>query len=464
MTGMTDLHRAVRQDALFPRVPKPLTGRTPVWRVVLQLRRNSLSTWGPQAFREDIITGTFLGRQSVLINAPEAIRHVFLDNHENYDRNPATNRVLEPVVGKGLFLAKGDSWKRRRRLLAPTFQPRSLELVARHAAEVTNETLADFDEQKASIVNLRAIFQDLALEVAGRSLFSHAMRQHGPNIRACLDDYGRHHAGPFPSDLVLPEAWPSPKAPARGRFKRRWNQVVEGIIEQRRSEGIGDPPRDLFDIMVHARDDDSGGGITNEEFRDEVATLIIAGHETTALTMFWAAYLLAQAPAIQERIAAEAEALDLEPDRAGANVRHLELTRAVIQEALRLYPVAFTIVRRAIAPDQVMGRKIEPQALVVLAPWVLHRHERLWQRPELFDPTRFLPGAPAIGKYSYLPFGIGPRICIGAQFAMNEATVVMAKLIRRHRIELVDSRPVTPLGIVTIVPDRIPAFRCRPRS
>ena len=155
--------------------------------------------------------------------------------------------------------------------------------------------------------------------------------------------------------------------------------------------------------------------------------------------------------------------MDLAPDRAADAFDLLPLTKAVVQESLRLYPPAFTIVRMAQGPDELARRAVPEGSLVVMAPWILHRHRKRWAHPERFDPTRFLPGAPPVDRFAYLPFGVGPRVCIGAQFALMEATLVLARLVREFRLEIVGPKRVTPIAVVTTVPDRVPVFRLVPR-
>jgi cytochrome P450 len=217
------------------------------------------------------------------------------------------------------------------------------------------------------------------------------------------------------------------------------------------------PPRDLYDLLVTARDPETGAAFTPDQLRDQVATLILAGHETTAVALFWSLYLLALAPAAQERLAAEAAFDPRSADDSALD--RLAYARAVLDEAMRLYPPAFAIVREARGPDVVAGCEVRRGTLVVVSPWVLHRHRRLWRAPDSFDPERFLPGAPPIDRFAYLPFGVGPRVCIGAHFALTEATLVLAALVRSFRIELVDARPVLPVAVVTTQPDRAPPFR-----
>jgi cytochrome P450 len=403
--------RGYRRDHARPAGPMPL------WRVILQLRRNALGTWGEPAYELDLLSGPFLGRKSLMVNAPEGIRRVLVDNHANYGRTPATLRILHPMIGDGLFLAEGEAWRHQRRLVAPAFAPRSL---------------------------------------AG----------HGPDLRAGMEHYGRRHARPSVLDFVLPADTPDPISWARRRAGQRFKDVLDRIIAERAGDGRDPdaPPRDLFDVLVAARDPDSGRPFTADQLRDQIATLIIAGHETTGLTLFWAFYLLAIAPDWQERVAAEAAGVDLAPEAAHEAYERLPVTRAVVNEALRLYPPAYSIVRVAKGPDVVMGEEVPPGSLVVISPWVLHRHRNRWHDPDAFDPSRFLPGAPPPDRFAYLPFGIGPRVCVGAQFALVEAALLLAALARAFRVELPGSKRVLPVAVVTTAPERAPVFRLVPRG
>jgi cytochrome P450 len=192
--------------------------------------------------------------------------------------------------------------------------------------------------------------------------------------------------------------------------------------------------------------------------------MIVAGHETTSVGMFWALYLVASAPEVQEAIAAEAQAVDLDSAVAADSLSALVYTKAVVSESMRLYPPAFMIVRHALRQDQIGDVAIPANSTVMVAPWVLHRHRRLWQKPDAFDPTRFLPGAVPPPRMSYLPFAIGPRVCIGAQFATSLATIMLASLVKAFHIALVDRAPVTPVCVATTHPNYHPKFRLQERS
>jgi cytochrome P450 len=282
-------------------------------------------------------------------------------------------------------------------------------------------------------------------------------------MRDLIVRYAEHLARPTLLDLLLPLSIPSPRDIARRRVRRRWMDIMERIITERRAAAHGNRPSDLFDLISTTRDPETGAAFSGERLLDQIATLITAGHETTAAALFWALYVLADAPEIQERLAEEVAPFDLNPDSAADALPKLVYTRAVVSETLRLYPPAYTLVRQARDADIAGGIPVARGAVVFIAPWVLHRHRRLWVQPEVFDPTRFLPGAPLPDRFAYMPFGIGPRVCVGAQFALTEATLVLASMIQAFRIERGDNDPVEPIAIVTTQPDHPPPFRLQRR-
>jgi unspecific monooxygenase len=234
------------------------------------------------------------------------------------------------------------------------------------------------------------------------------------------------------------------------------------LMAERRAAGKDDnaPPRDLFDLMGAARDPETGEAFTDAQLGDQIATMILAGHETTATALFWALYLLALDPATQEQLAAEVKGADVND---ATDVERLKFTRAVVDETMRLYPPAFLIARAASGPDTIAGLPVKKNDIIMIAPWLLHRHEKLWRDPNAFVPARFMPPATPPDRFAYLPFGVGARVCIGAHFALVEATLVLARLIGAFHVELLDKMPVMPVGVVTTQPDRSPMFSITPR-
>jgi unspecific monooxygenase len=324
----------------------------------------------------------------------------------------------------------------------------------------TDETIAKLKAASNAPVDLREAMQRMTLEIAGRTMFSFGMDRHGATLRDYVTEYGDRMARPKFLDMVFPLSWSTPQDFARRRFRKRWTKFVDMLMAERRAAGKpeGAPPRDLFELMVDARDPETGQAFTHEQLGDEVATMILAGHETTATALFWALYLLALDPAVQEELAAEVRAAN-----GNFDLDRLKFTRAVIDETMRLYPSVFLIARAAERPDTIAGLPVRKSDMVFISPWLLHRHEKLWRDPNAFMPSRFMAPAPPPDRFAYLPFGVGARVCIGAHFALVEATLALAKMIGAFRVSLVDKDPVMPVGVVTTQPDRSPMFAITPR-
>jgi len=440
-----------------PRAPETTTalGR------MKMMRESIIATWGQRAYEEDIIRGRFFGRSSFILNTPDAIRHVLVDNYENYTRTPAGLRVLRPMLGEGLLIAEGRAWKHQRRTLAPAFTPRAVTTLIPHMLAATDDTIAKLRAASNAPVDLREAMQRMTLEIAGRTMFSFGMDRHGAALRDFVMEYGERLARPHFLDLLLPLSWPSPQDFSRARFRKRWTAFVGMLMAERRAAGKneGAPPNDLFDLMGAARDPETGEAFTDEQLGDQVATMILAGHETTATALFWALYLLALDPAAQDQVAAEVQAATVD---GALDLDRLKFTRAVVDETMRLYPPAFLIARAAAGADTIAGMPVKKNDVILIAPWLLHRHEKLWRDPNAFNPSRFMTGTPP-DRFAYLPFGVGARVCIGAHFALVEATLALAKMIGAFRIGLIDKEPVTPVGVVTTQPDRSPMFAITPR-
>jgi cytochrome P450 len=449
---------AATDRPLIPPAPAPVTTTASTRALLALYRTNALRAWPERAYDADTVERPFFGRQSLLLNHPDDIRRVLVDNPGAYGRTRATRRIIRPLLGDGLFLAEGQEWRDQRRRTAPAFTPAAVPMFARVAAAVSGETLDALPV--GDPVELLAVFQALALTVASRAMFSLDPGAQGGRLRWMILEYGQRYGRPGFFDFVLPMGLPSPRDLGRWRFKRRWMREVETLIDRRRQHGpaSNDADPDLFERLAANSDGDAQG------LRDQVATLLVAGHETTAVALFWACVLLALAPDWQERMASEADGLDLSAGGGADALDRLVLTRAVVHEAMRLYPPAFVIVREALSADRLTESVVQKGAVVMIAPWVLHRHRRLWRDPAAFDPGRFHPDAPPPPRYAYLPFGAGPRVCVGASLAITEATVVLAALVRRFRIECAGPEPVMPTAVITTQPDRPVRFRLHRRD
>jgi unspecific monooxygenase len=449
-----------RQRLVPPSPPRAPDGMTAFGRL-MAMRESPISTWSHRAYEEDILQGRFFGRSSFILNTPDAIRHVLVDNYENYHRTPAGIRVLRPMLGEGLLISEGRAWKHQRRTLAPAFTPRAVTPLVPHMLAATDQTIAKLRAAGSAPVDLREAMQRMTLEIAGRTMFSFGMDRHGAALRDFVMEYGQRLAKPHYLDVLLPLNWPSPQDFARARFRKRWTAFVAMLMAERRAAGKneGAPPRDLFDLMGAARDPETGEAFSDEQLGDQIATMILAGHETTATALLWSLYLLALDPATQEELAAEVQGASV---NGALDIERLKFTRAVVDETMRLYPPAFLIARSAAGPDSIAGMPVKKNDIVLVAPWLLHRHEKLWRDPGAFMPSRFMTGTPP-DRFAYLPFGVGARVCIGAHFALVKATLALAKTIGAFRVSLIDKEPVMPVGVVTTQPDRSPMFAIAPR-
>ena len=438
--------------------PVPFAGaERQSWRAIAKgLGHNALAGFPARAFDEMAVSRSFVGRQQIILSDPAGIRHILIENADNYRRTASVFRLLRPILGNGLFLAEGEDWRAQRRAAAPAFAPRMMGAVAGHVARAADRLAAEVAMLDGAPINLFARLQLLTLEIAAAALLSLDITGEAPALRAEMRGYAAGLGRPTLLDFMTPRGLPVPRSWARWRFRRRWMARIGRILAARRAVPVSDPPCDLFDMMAVAAP--SAGRLI-----EEAATVLVAGQETTAIALFWSIYLAASVPGVAERIFAEAAPLDLGPAGAAAALPRLVHTRAVVDEALRLYPPAFSIVRQARSADETGGVAIPARAVVLIVPWVLHRHRRLWRDPDAFDPTRFLPGAEPPARFSYLPFGAGPRACVGAQFALTETVLVLARLVQAFRIELAGDRPVLPLATITLQPDHSPPFRLHPR-
>ncbi len=445
-----------------PTPPRP-SAPLPMRAFLRAVRTNALTIWPVSAYQQPVTIRRFMGRNMLLLAQPDAVHHILVENPGNYRRTPASIRILRPITGQGLLLSEGESWKLQRRTIAPALAPRVLPTLSPHIATATAEALAILDAQAGAPVDLLAALQNLALDIAGRTMFSLEMRAHGAAMRRMLAEFAVDYARPNLFDMLFPVSVPTLRDLGRRRFQARWMGLIEAVMRDRLAAPPPVAPRDLFDLLRAARDPETGAAFSQAELRDQVATMILAGHETTAVTLFWSLVLLAQAQDEQDALAREVAGIDLSAANAHAALARIPRTRAVVNEALRLFPPAFTIVREALGPDRVLDIPIRRGDIIMVAPWVLHRHQTLWRDPDVFDPARFLPGAPPPPRFAYLPFGAGPRICVGAQFALTEAAIALAALVQRFAVSLADTRPVLPAAVVTTQPDHPPPFHLRRR-
>ena len=446
-------------EPLIPPSPKPpgrpLTGL----KLIQAMRENMLSIWGPRAYELPIISGKLYGRQRILVNDPSAVRRVLIENASAYEKPAPTRRVTRPIIGEGLFLSEGQEWRRQRRTLSPAFTPPKVEALTPHFAEAARGLIAVLDGQTR--VQLVTPLQEATLDAAARSMFSMPIGGRGSRLAHLSRSYVAGPGRPNVFDMVAQSegdfAW---LTPGRILFRRRWLKEVDQVVAARRAQARAeDAPDDVLDLLMKARDPETGAPLSDAEIRDQTATMLAAGFETTARTAFWTLYLLARDPAEQVAIRAEIAAAPPSRSLAGAPKAWPRLRLAIL-EAMRLYPPAPMLFRTALEDDRLLDREVPRGSVIVIAPWIIHRHTLLWDRPEAFIPSRFegrereyLAGG------AYLPFGAGPRICIGAAFALTEAAIMMAMLLERFSLELDDDRELMPKSVITTMPSIDPWFR-----
>ncbi|HXQ51872.1 MAG TPA: cytochrome P450 [Stellaceae bacterium] len=432
--------------------PKAPVRRTGALHLLLRARSSWIGSFGADAYEEKVIERRILWRRNLVISDPAGVRHVLLDNAANYSKTAIARRLLEPGLGKGLITMEGETWRKHRRIMAPSFDYQSIAAAVPSMAEAAGDLVARWKALPAgTVIDMAQEMRRATLRIIASTMFSADSRDIEALVERSVERYQTQLRPSLLDFLGLPEWLPRWRQKHLARATLAEVTVaIDRIIAERRA--APEPARpDLLARLLSARDD--GVPLTASEIRAQVLTIFMAGHETTSLALTWAWYLLAQHPAAQAKLEAElASVLGGRPPR-HEDVANLAYTRMVMEEALRLYPPAHTISRQALGPDEVCGRRVKKGAIVFVMPWVLHRHRRLWDNPDAFVPERFSPEQSAARpRWAYLPFGDGPRVCIGAAFALTEAIVVLAALAQRFRPALVPGQTIEPHGLITLRP------------
>ncbi|MGA2134416.1 MAG: cytochrome P450 [Bryobacteraceae bacterium] len=391
----------------------------------------------------DVVGFGFFGFPACIINDPAGIEHVLVTDYQNFTKS-MDYRALSRVLGQGLLTSEGEFWKHQRRLVQPAFfRDRILsygELMTTYTARLL-ESWRD-----GEVRDVHADMMRVTLEITARCLFNVDITRDAGTIGQALEVVMRHMPK-LAGFAFLPDWVP---VPGLGGFRRALadlDTIVYGIIRARRADG--QHPGDLLDMLLDARDE-NGAGMSDLQLRDEVMTLLLAGHETTANTLAWTLYLLAQHPEEQMRLENEVrEALDGRAAQAG-ELQRLPYTQMVLMESQRLYPPAWAIGRKSIREFEVGGYRLRAGTNVVISQWVMHRDPRFFPEPERFHPDRWreinLP------KFVYLPFGAGPRVCVGASLALTESALALATLAQHFRFSPASREPVKAFPSVTLRP------------
>jgi cytochrome P450 len=455
----TVLTAPVRLAPLIPPAPKvhprPL-GVTKLGqlRVALEMGRSLIGAYCEDDFESLVTAFEFMGQPGLFVNDPASARHILTS--PKYARPLKAARSLKPLVGEGVLMSEGETWKRQRKSLAPVFTPAATGGLLPHFIAAGAGLVEALDGHDRT--NLAQAFHRSTLDAVLRALFSRRADAEG----AVLADLARRYMeGPAhfnlmdfvargANDLTFLDG-------ERHRLGKRWFVAVDALIEERRRNPHAEV-LDLLDKLLAARDE-AGEPLPDQEIRDQCSSMLAAGFETTSRLLFWAAYLLALDPTTQARVRAEVVALPPEQVTSLDDLKAWPLLRSVLFETLRLYPSAPMIARQAFEADEVLGCAVVPGCMITISPWVMHRHRKLWDAPTTFRPERFIDQPHPWGVEGFIPFGMGPRVCIGAGFALAEAQIILASLLARFEVSMASERPVLPIASITLGPDHEPTFR-----
>ncbi|MGH3936349.1 MAG: cytochrome P450 [Pseudonocardiaceae bacterium] len=394
----------------------------------------------------------FANQYFYLVSHPDYVRHVFANNSGNYTKKPHPAFVLlSYVMGEGLVTSDGDLWTRQRKLIQPAFTKQRVAGYARLMTEATERMLHRW-ERKPGVFNVDADMMGLTLDIVGQTLFGLDITANGGRVGAAFTQVSEEFAKLLGHPLG-PVLIKLPFVPRVRRFNasmRTLDDVVTGIITDRRQSATD--RGDLLSLLMAARDD-TGAGMDDQQLRDEVMTLLLSGHETTADALTWTFYLLAQHPEVLTRLEDEVDTVLSGRLPTVADLPALSYTKMVVQEALRLYPPIYLYARWGHQPDEIGGYHTPTDATITVCPYVVHRHPEFWDAPERFDPERFLPNAVAERHhYAWIPFSGGPRQCVGVHFALMEAQLLLATIVSRVRLRMAHCLPVRPSTAMTLRP------------
>ena len=413
---------------------------------IRRLRTDQLAIFVPEVFHRNLIHSRTLFLHSFLVNKPEYIEHVLLKNHQNYVKSAAARNILGPILGNGLLLSEGAFWRRQRGIAAPAFHHKRIEGFVDTMRAETEAMLANWAGRQEPF-DVAADMMALTLTIIARTMFAMDVSHEVEPVRRLMDEVIRQPLSLL--DLFgLPQWLPRGHSKAFRAAVTAFDALVARLVAERRAQGVDHG--DLLSMLLAARDPETGEGMSERQLRDEILTIFLAGHETTANALSWCWSLLAQHPEVEAKLHAELDQVLGGRAPRFTDLARLKYTRMVFEEALRLYPPVHGVSRTAIGEDRLGGVRIPPGAVLLISLYVTHRNPTLWPDPDRFDPERFTPEAVAARhRFSYLPFGGGPRICIGNGFALAEAQVILATIAQRHRLRLAPGHEVKPIGLVT---------------
>ena len=438
------------QGRFIPPHAKPLTGEEGFVKATWKFLRNPIEGFGPMAYNQPIVSVPNFGKKLHVISDPEGMMAVLAKESDKFTKTAIDARILGPATKEGLLSVHGEQWKRQRKSVAPLFRKRHMEDLAPLITEVLHDFCAKVNENPE--VELNAAMAELTFDVLAKALLGDPKGLDKDRLKFTTRNLITSVGTLRPDDLLPWPRWvPRPIAPKGAMAIRRLKKAAGELLKERASTPVKD---DLVSLLLSAEDPKTGEGLSARERRDNLIGFFIAGHETTALTLTWALYLVGMHKETARRIREEVHSVCGKDSVRYGDLLSLPFTQAVIDETMRLYPPAPMLNRECHEETEIHGRKIEVGDKFLLCNYVMHRTERLWENPNLFDPDRFLRNPSLKSKGSaFMPFGAGPRICVGAAFATMEAVMALATLVRDYDIELPAGCYPRPLMTVTLRPE-----------
>lgn len=427
---------------------------TEVWGPIKSLmaaRRNILEIIPMAATKQPMVSGRTGSVRWHMVMDPKAIGRILKEKLDIYPKSDVTKNILKPAIGDSMFIAEGAHWRWQRRAASPVFTHRNIANLAPIMSEAADVTC---DRLKAAggLVDMYEEMVKATFDVISNVTFSGSGTMGRDTVHQAINRYINQTARISLFDIIGMPTWvPRPSRLFQPNALKQMKSIADKSIENRKKHGVKPVP-DLLDLLLEGQDPETKRQMNMAELRDNLLTFIVAGHETTALTLSWALYLCAFDPEVQDKLREEVQSVLQGRVATAQDCDALPYTEQVIKEALRMYPPAAFISRTAQDADELCGRQIKPKDTIMLPIYALHRHHDLWGNPDQFDPERFADGYRP-ERYSYLPFGDGPRICIGAQFATIEAKIILATLISRFKFERIEGRDPKPVMVLTLRPE-----------
>jgi cytochrome P450 len=436
-----------------PPAPRPRQRPPSTLQLMRIVYRNPLELWGEPSYNEPFVSiSTGIGGPLLIANDPALVRHVLVDNAGNYRMARVRQKILRPILKDGLLTAEGETWKRSRKAMAPVFTPRHIAGFARRMLERSEAFAAGYEDGM-----VRDIARDMTMltyDILAETLFSGEIAGDPGDFAHQVDHLFETMGRVDPLDLIGAPDWLPRITRLRGRKALAFfRALVAETMRMRKEKLARDPegsPNDFLTLLLKAEGPD---GLSADEIEDNIITFIGAGHETTARALGWTLYCLSRAPWERDRVEAEIDAVVAETPDPYQWLGQMPFTRAAFEEAMRLYPPAAAISREAIRAERWRDLDIAAGTQVQIMPWTIHRHRKLWQDPDAFIPARFHPEKrDKIDRFQYLPFGAGPRVCIGAAFAMQEAMIALGVLMSRFRFDALPETDPWPVQKLTTQP------------